>query len=346
VNNVIQTYNADKKIGYISHLRGAGFTGDMENDWYTDIKPTLSDVATLWASTTSGWSCFNVTNVIKDDLNENINWAVFYLGGTSWETQASVDGQRKEIQVISADYASGSYAPYLEVIMAGSPPKTNNHKPELDTIAVEDAQVGKLFELTLTAMDEDDDLIKIVRTSKSPRGMNDPVDGITDDGKIMATFYWTPTEDQADKVFTVTFKAKEQSQGDQHGRKLFTSEPRKAKIRVFPAGISPDNAVTPVINRSKWQPKNNQLIVSGKLRFDRLLTKQERSTLLASNATLTIVDANTHFELLSNVQLTKTGTFSAAIELTPDAVSCAVEVEYLGNKSARSVKGAPKSSCP
>ena len=117
VVNVIQEYNYDTKLAILSHLRSSGYTGDAESDyWYIDgPPPEINTLYYFYSGSSAGWKQIDVTNHITRNLDEGINWAVFWISPAPWEDQLQIIGEAKGVSVAGADYNTGILAPYLEI---------------------------------------------------------------------------------------------------------------------------------------------------------------------------------------------------------------------------------------
>ncbi len=117
VAKVIQVYNYDTELAILSHLRSSGYTGDAASD-YWHINGPSSEVDTLYhfySGTSTGWMQIDVTNDIRIDADEGINWAAFWISPAPWEDQLQIVGEAKGVSIAGADYNAGALAPYLEI---------------------------------------------------------------------------------------------------------------------------------------------------------------------------------------------------------------------------------------
>ncbi|HDH06112.1 MAG TPA: hypothetical protein ENH01_10470 [Nitrospirae bacterium] len=117
VAKVIQVYNDDRKLATLSHLRSSGYTGDAESD-YLHIDgppPEINTLYDFYSGSSTGWKQIDVTNDIIRNLDEDINWAAFWISPAPWEDQLQIVGEAKGISVFGADYDNGILAPYLEI---------------------------------------------------------------------------------------------------------------------------------------------------------------------------------------------------------------------------------------
>jgi len=156
--------------------------------------------------------------------------------------------------------------------------------------------------------------------------------------KFTASLQWVPSPSHANRILPLSVEAVET------GGQRRTSGVVKTRIRVFPAGSSPAQAVKSLkVLRAQWDAKTGMLVVGGTVRFLPLLSRAERSALLSGTLDVRLDDGNTGGALLGVAQLAPSGRWSARLSLPEAAVPCGVMVELEETRAARGVKRAPAS---
>ena len=117
VMKVIQQYNYDTKLAILTYLRSSGYTGNAINDyWHIDgPAPEATTLDYFYSGAFTGWKQIDVTTQIRNNIDEGINWAVFWISPAPWEHEIHVIGEAKGVSVAGADYNAGIAAPYLEI---------------------------------------------------------------------------------------------------------------------------------------------------------------------------------------------------------------------------------------
>ncbi|UZR28893.1 hypothetical protein [Methylococcus mesophilus] len=168
--------------------------------------------------------------------------------------------------------------------------------------------------------------------------------------KQVATITWTPGPEAEGKIYHVTFTAVESEVSAQKWREEekeqedegHSSESRSTDIRVWPANTTPEAGAVEavVIQQAQWQSskKTGKLAVNGSIKFSKLLSKAERTALLANPV---IIRADSTQEIIGQVTASSSGKWSANLPLANAAVPCAVDVEFLSDTASRPVKRAP-----
>jgi len=224
---------------------------------------------------------------------------------------------------------------------ANCAPSGKNAKPVVDAIAPTwDAEVGQTLEIPVYGLDCDDDAIDI-KVTKAPPGSSLSAEELDEASRKLASiFTWTPSARQANKTYPLVFRALESET-----RAHLGSQPRKARVRVWPEGGISAGAVSSLsVSRAQWKAGSGQLTVTGKAKFSRLLSAKERKE-LAAGVALSVVNGST--ALVSGVTLKPNGLWTAKVSLSADQVPCAVGAEFGGTTAAvRSVKAAPGTCLP
>jgi hypothetical protein len=197
--------------------------------------------------------------------------------------------------------------------------------------------------IPLSVFDEQQDAFQLIVTPKLPDGAKLSDEYTADNNLPTVNFEWTPTSAQANKIYTLKFKAKETATV----LKL-SSLPVTAKIRVWPAGNRDQSSVQKlVVSTSKWA--GDSLSLKGKIILNKLLTATEKSAYLGrKDLTVSITQGKTgtgadinaavpiQFDAKGNWTLT-----GIALPASP-AFSCNLTVDFEGAKAARIISGAPK----
>lgn len=150
-------------------------------------------------------------------------------------------------------------------------------------------------------------------------------------------YKWKPTAAQANKIFTVSFFAKETGTG-----RTKTSNTVTAKIQVWP----PRNSATKNVSQfalqgAKWQ--SNKLTLAGQVFFKAGLTAAQRKAAVTSlrmsvmSATGVIISSPLPLTPLPN------GNWTKSLTLTGSQVPCTVVLSYEGLKASRPISLAPAS---
>lgn len=151
-------------------------------------------------------------------------------------------------------------------------------------------------------------------------------------------YKWKPTAAQANKVYTVSFYAKETGTG-----RTLASNTVTAKIQVWPARVSATKNVSQfALQGAQW--KSNKLTLAGQVIFKAGMTSAQRSATIA-NLRMSVMSAKGVI-ISSPLLLTPqaNGNWSKTLPLTASQVPCNIKVVYEGLKSTRAVSLAP-STC-
>jgi hypothetical protein len=228
--------------------------------------------------------------------------------------------------------------PYVIVSVKGkAAPATKDTRPILSPISLEwDIEVGQHFAIPLSVSDpEQDDFIIIGGPAGS--AFSEP----EDINQLPTRFFlWTPTPEQANKIFTVKFKAKETES------KKLVSNIVTTKIRVWPAGGQTDEASVSKFNVSTVKWNADVLTLSGKVVLNKIMSAAQRSEFLAKQLDLTLTAGNTGMGLpvgSSPLPLTllANGNWTVTMPLPAAEVPCQITLSYEGRPAARTVSRAP-----
>lgn len=119
----IQNYNHDGTLAQLDHLSSTGYTGNAASD-YLHIDgpvPVVDCVHVFPDNTQIGWQAFDVTDLISVNLENDVDWAVFWLRWLPPEDGIDLLWEAKGINIASADRSGGVYAPRLDVQTAPVP---------------------------------------------------------------------------------------------------------------------------------------------------------------------------------------------------------------------------------
>ncbi len=209
-------------------------------------------------------------------------------------------------------------------------------KPRLDALAsVKEAAVGRAVVVPVSALDCDGKGTAI-KAQGLPLGATlseGALDART--GKWTQRLRWIPSASQANKVFTVSFKAIETDKKSHPA-----SKPYRMKIRVWPTSPERDSIAKVTVGQAQWQASQHRLIAQGKVVFNRMLSKQERLNLLAH--TLAIQSSSKATPIGAPVTVKPSGPWRAILPLAETEVPCAVVAELKDkNSEPKEVKNKP-----
>ena len=234
--------------------------------------------------------------------------------------------------------------PYVIVSVKGQSVSTKDTKPTLNAISAEyDAEVGQLFSIPLSVVDAEQDPFAI--SGSFPKGghfsAEYPLHQIP-----TKDFEWTPTEAQANQVYTVKFFAKETAS------KKLSSNIVTAKIRVWPTGgESSVNEVTKfTISTATWS--DGLLNLTGNVTFNKIMSAAQKTSFLANPLDVDVYQGTgtnglqiglpipLHVQANGNWSLT-----GIVLPATPN-FACTVTLAYDGRQYTRSIKRAPSTCIP
>jgi hypothetical protein len=255
------------------------------------------------------------------------------------ETPAAVVPTCTGSQVLNAAKTAcvASPAPIITppVTTPVTPPTTTtkNTKPVLNAVAQQwDATVGEPFKIPLSVKDTEQDeftvLFGILPGAK--------LSAVKTDGANLPSidFEWTPLVSQANKIFTITFQAKETKTTPK-----LVSNKVSVKVRVWAAGSRSSASVkTFAVTTSKFA--NGSLNLTGKITLNSILTAAERKDFLANKLDLTVSDKTGVLIGTTPLTLDASGNWSAT--LPTNSSTCDIVLQYEGKNAARSVVGCIK----
>lgn len=213
-------------------------------------------------------------------------------------------------------------------VLAIEKTKTNT-KPVLNTVAQQwDATVGEPFIIPLSINDAEQDEFTILGSVAGSK-----LSAIHKDtaGLQSIDFEWTPTTTQANKIFTITFQAKE----TKTTQKLVSNKV-SVKIRVWAASDRNLASVkTFSVTTSKFA--NDKLTLSGKVTLNSILTAAERKDFLAQKFDLTVSDKTGMLIGTTPLTLDTSGNWFATLPANP--TTCDIVLQYAGKNVAQTVVG-------
>ncbi len=213
-----------------------------------------------------------------------------------------------------------------------------NTKPVLNSVLQEwNVEAGQPLTIPLSVKDSEQDEFVLngsVTGSKFSAVYTDPK-------SLLPTidFQWTPTAKQINKIYSVTFTAKENKTAEK-----YVSNKVAVRIRVWPAGNRDVASISKFnVSTSAW--KFNKLTLTGNVVFNNLLTASERQAFIAKKLDLTVTSGNTGNGALvatTPLKLDSNGNWSVSFPLTPAQMPCDITIQYEGQNAARTVAGCVK----
>jgi hypothetical protein len=147
-------------------------------------------------------------------------------------------------------------------------------------------------------------------------------------------FTWTPTAAQVNKIFTITFQAKETKTA-----KRLASNKVAVKIRVWAAGDKSAASITKLnVITSKWT--TGKLNLAGNVVLNSLLTPAERQAFIAQKLDLTVSAKNGALVGSTPLTIDAKGNWSVALPVAQ--VACDIILQFDGQNAARTVAGCVK----
>lgn len=215
------------------------------------------------------------------------------------------------------------------------PTATKNTKPVLNAVAQQwDATVGEPFKIPLSVKDTEQDEFTILFGKLAGAKLSAKKSDAA--GLPSMDFEWTPNASQANKIFTITFQAKETKTTPK-----LVSNKVSVKVRVWTAGNRSSASVkTFTVTTSKFT--NNQLNLSGKVTLNSILTAAEKKDFLAQKLDLTVSDKTG--VLIGSVPLTLDAGGNWSATLPANSSTCNIILQYEGKNAARNVVGCIKPS--
>lgn len=224
--------------------------------------------------------------------------------------------------------------PVITTPTTTTPSTTKNTKPVLNAVAQQwDATVGEPFKIPLSVKDTEQDEFTILFGklvgSKLSTLKSDAA------GLPSIDFEWTPIASQANKIFTITFQAKE----TKTTQKL-ASNKVSVKVRVWAARDRNSASVkTFTVTTSKFA--NGKLNLSGRVILNSILTTAEKKDFLAQKLDLTISDKTG--VLIGSTPLTLDASGNWSVTIPVNSTTCDIVLQYEGKNAARMVAGCTKS---
>ncbi|MDD5227848.1 MAG: hypothetical protein PHN45_01265 [Methylococcales bacterium] len=207
-----------------------------------------------------------------------------------------------------------------------------NTAPVLNAVAPQwDAKVGELISIPLSVKDAEQDTFTMTGSVNGSKFSAVHPDAA---GLPSIDFTWTPTATQVNKIFTVTFQAKE-TKTTQH----LASNKVSVKIRVWAAGNKSAASITKLnVITSKWTA--GKLNLAGNVVLNSLLTPAEKQTFIAQKLDLTVSSSSGALVGSTPLTLDTKGNWSATLPVTQSP--CDIILQFDGQNAARTVVGCVK----
>ncbi len=233
--------------------------------------------------------------------------------------------------------ATGEFLNLTKTACVKPPVTAVNTKPVLNAVALQwDAQVGVLTTIPLSVKDAEQDVFSM---SGSVQGSKFSAVHPDAAGLPSIDFSWTPTAAQANKIYSISFMAKE----TKTALKL-TSNKVAVKIRVWAAGDRSAASITKLnVMTSVWSA--GKLTLAGNVKFNSLLTAAEKQTFITQKLDLTVTSGTNPIggALVGSatVKLDKNGNWSIVLPVAQAQIPCDVTLQYDGQNASRTVSGSP-----
>ncbi len=206
--------------------------------------------------------------------------------------------------------------------------------PVLNSIAQQwDIEAGQLLTIPLSVKDaEQDEFIMTGSVAGSTFSKMYP-----NVGTLLSTidFQWTPAAAQVNKIYSITFMAKETKKIQR-----LASNKVSVRIRVWPAGNRNAASVNKLnVSTSVW--KDGALTLTGNVVLNSLLTPTERQTFITKKLDLTVISGKnaTDGTLIGTMPLTLDSKGNWIISLTVAPAPCDITLQYEGQSASRTVTG-------
>ncbi|MEI6745911.1 MAG: hypothetical protein WCL34_08115 [Methylococcaceae bacterium] len=211
-------------------------------------------------------------------------------------------------------------------------PATINTNPVLNAVAPQwDVKVGELISIPLSVKDAEQDAFQMIGSVSGSKFSAVHADAA---GLPSIDFTWTPTATQVNKIFTVTFQAKETKTA-----KRLASNKVAVKIRVWAAGDKSAASITKLnVITSKWAAGKLNLV--GNVVLNSLLSPAEKQAFIAQKLDLTVSGSNGVLVGSTLLTLDAKGNWTTVIPATQ--VPCDIVLQFNGQKAARTVTGCIK----
>jgi len=252
---------------------------------------------------------------------------------------ASVVPTCKSTEVLNATKTACVAKPTSVVTPIVTPVSKINTKPVLNSVNAEwNIEVGQQLIIPLSVKDAEQDefVLKGATTGSKFSSV------YTDAKSLLPTvdFQWTPTVTQLNKIYTISFQAKETKTAEK-----YLSNKISVRIRVWAAGNRDAASVSKFnVATSAWSA--NKLTLTGNVVFNNLLTPAERQAFIAKKFDLTVTSGSTSKGALiatTPLKLDSKGNWSVSFALAQTQVPCDITVQYEGQNAARTVAGCSKS---
>jgi hypothetical protein len=213
-----------------------------------------------------------------------------------------------------------------------TPPTKVNTNPVLNAVAPQwDAKVGELISIPLSVKDAEQDAFMMTGSVNGSKFSAVHPDAA---GLPSIDFTWKPTATQVNKIFTVTFQAKETNTAQK-----LVSNKVAVKIRVWAAGDKSAASITKLnVITSKWAA--GKLTLAGNVVINSLLTLTEKQAFIAQKLDLTVSSSNGTLIGSTPLTLDAKGNWSVVLPVAQSA--CDIILQFDGQNAARTVTGCVK----
>jgi hypothetical protein len=211
-------------------------------------------------------------------------------------------------------------------------PSKINTNPVLNAVAPQwDAKVGELISIPLSVKDAEQDAFMMTGSVVGSKFSAIHPDAA---GLPSIDFSWTPTAAQVNKIFTITFQAKESKTTQR-----LASNKVAVKIRVWAAGDKSAASITKLnVITSKWTA--GKLNLAGNVVINGLLTPAEKQAFVAQKLDLTVSGSNGALIGSTPLTIDVKGNWAAVLPVTQ--TPCDIILQFDGQKAARTVAGCVK----
>lgn len=210
-------------------------------------------------------------------------------------------------------------------------PSKVNTAPVLNAVAPQwDAKVGELISIPLSVKDAEQDAFMMTGSVVGSKFSAVHPDAA---GLPSIDFTWIPGANQVNKIFTITFQAKEKTPQKLASNKV------AVKIRVWAAGDKSAASITKLnVITSKWTA--GKLNLAGNVVLNSLLTPAEKQAFIAQKLDLTVSGSNG--ALVGSTPLTIDAKGNWSVSLPATQASCDIILQFNGQNAARTVTGCVK----
>ncbi|MFI3123731.1 MAG: hypothetical protein QX194_07370 [Methylococcales bacterium] len=211
-------------------------------------------------------------------------------------------------------------------------PAAINTNPVLNAVAPQwDVKVGELISIPLSVKDAEQDAFMMTGSVVGSK-----FSAVHPDSANLPSidFTWIPTATQVNKIFTITFQAKETKTA-----KRLASNKIPVKFRVWAAGDKTASSITKLsVITSKWAA--GKLNLAGNVVLNSLLTAAEKQAFIAQKLDLTVSSSTGVLVGSNTLTLDTKGNWTTVIPATQ--VPCDIVLQFDGQKAARTVTGCIK----